>query len=64
VEFWSDEEGQGTVEYILILSVVVLGASQLGRQILAMLEKGILRLGAVLEQDIKTGRAPLSVWEN
>ncbi len=62
--FWSDEDGQATVEYILILSVIVFGASQLGRQIIAMLEKGILRLGGDLEKDLKTGRAPLSVWEN
>jgi hypothetical protein len=61
---FSDEEGQGTVEYVLILSVSVLGASQLARQILKVMDQGILRLGSQLEKDLKSGRAPLSVWEN
>lgn len=64
VEFWKDERGQGTVEYILILSAVVLGAVQLARGFLTILDQGILRLGGQLEKDLKTGRAPLSVWQN
>lgn len=65
--FWGlflSEEGQGTVEYLLILSATVLGATQLARQILNSMDKGVLRLGGQLEKDLKTGRAPLSVWEN
>ena len=63
-ELLLDEKGQGTVEYILILSVSVLGSAQIGKTILGLLDKGILRLGGQLEQDLKTGRAPLNVWEN
>lgn len=51
-------------EYILILAVSVVGASQLAKQILKAFDKGIVRLGAELERDLKTGRAPLNVWEN
>lgn len=59
-----DERGQGTVEYILILSASVIGAAQLGKAILSALDNGILKLGGDLEKDLKTGRAPLNVWEN
>ena len=63
-QFVSGEEGQATLEYILILSACVLGATQLGRKILSVLDGGILRVGAELEKDLKTGRAPLDVWTN
>jgi hypothetical protein len=59
-----DERGQGTVEYILILSASVLGAGQLARMIMKSFDSGISRLGGQLEKDLKTGRAPLGVWEN
>jgi len=58
------EEAQGTVEYILILSVVVVGASQLMKLIIQSIDRGVLRLGGDLEKDLKTGRAPVSVWKN
>jgi hypothetical protein len=59
-----DENGQGTVEYLVILSACVVGATQLAKRILAAMDSGIVILGAQLEQDLKTGRAPLSVWSN
>jgi hypothetical protein len=59
-----DESGQGLTEYILILSASILAATQLARKMIDVLDKGILRLGSELEKDLKTGRAPLSVWEN
>lgn len=64
LHFLSEEEGQATVEYILLLSVCVVGVTQMVKQLRNALDKGILRLGAQLEQDLKTGRAPLSVWSN
>lgn len=60
----SDQQGQAITEYILILSACVLGAAALARGILGVLDKGILRLGAQLEKDLKTGRAPVNVWKN
>ena len=59
-----DEEGQAVTEYILILSACVVGASSLARGLIKMLDTGVLRLGATLERDLKTGRAPLGVWKN
>jgi hypothetical protein len=62
--FIHDEQGQGTIEYIVILSASVYGAVQLSRQIVKALDAGVLRLGGQLEQDLKSGRAPLNVWSN
>lgn len=62
--FIRDESGQGTVEYILLLSITVIGAATFARAIINSLDKAVLRVGAQLEKDLKTGRAPLSVWEN
>lgn len=62
--FLRDEEGQALTEYILILSAAVVGCVTLAKTILGTLDKGILRLGAQLEKDLQTGRAPLSVWKN
>ena len=62
--FLKDETGQATVEYILILSVAILGAAQVARQIRTLIDQMILRLGGQLEQDLKTGRTPINVWEN
>ena len=59
-----DESGQGTVEYILILSVSVVGASQLAKKFLSMLDHVVLLIGAQLERDLKTGRLGPSAWQN
>jgi hypothetical protein len=62
--FAADERAQATVEYILLLSVVVAGAIAFSRRILGVLDKAILSVGGQLEKDLKTGRAPLGVWRN
>lgn len=62
--FLADESGQAMTEYILLLSVIVVGASSLARGILKVMDQGILRLGGQLEKDLKTGRSPLSAWKN
>jgi Flp pilus assembly pilin Flp len=59
-----DEEGQATVEYILILSVVVVGASAIARTVLNTLDQGILSFGGQLEKDLHTGKATLNAWSN
>lgn len=63
-KFLSEEDGQGVIEYIILLSVTVIGAGLLARGILKALDGGILKLGGQLEKDLKTGRAPLSVYQN
>jgi hypothetical protein len=63
-EFLEDESGQGTLEYILILAATITGSIILCKQILMALDKGILKFGAQLEKDLKTGRASLGTWKN
>jgi hypothetical protein len=59
-----DEGAQATVEYILLLSITVVGAASFARVIMSGLDRAVLRIGGQLEKDLKTGRAPLNVWEN
>lgn len=63
-KFLDEEDGQAITEYILILSACIFGASTLARGILKALDDGVLRLGGWLEKDLKSGRAPLSAWQN
>lgn len=58
-----DERGQTTVEYILILIIATGGAIGLVRLLIRSLDKGVLRLGSVLEMDLKTGRMPVGDWK-
>jgi Flp pilus assembly pilin Flp len=62
--FVRDESGQATVEYILILTLAAVGAGTMARSLLGVLDRGILKLGVQLENDLKTGRAPANVWDN
>lgn len=64
IRLWLDESGQGTLEYIVILSATVVGATALARQILKSLDAGVVRLGGQLERDLKTGRMKIDVWKN
>lgn len=61
---YEDESGQGTLEYILILSVTVLGTSALAKAILSTLDNGIVTFGGALEKDLHTGKAPDGDWTN
>ena len=63
-ELIEDEGGQGTVEYVLILSLTVVAASTISRKVIQALDKGIQSLGGQLEKDLKTGRADLGIWQN
>ena len=63
-KFLAEEDGQAITEYILILSACIFGASTLARGILKALDNGVLKLGGQLEKDLKSGRAPLSAWQN
>ena len=59
-----DQSGQGTIEYIMILLIAVLGAGFLGNQVLGVFDTGILKLGSALEKDLHTGRVAASAWRN
>lgn len=62
--FLKDESGQGTIEYILLLSFAVSGAMLFVRTTLGVLDRGIGFLGGHLEKDLKTGKVGASVWVN
>lgn len=62
--FLRDEGGQATVEYILLLSFSLLVVISFARGLMSSIDRGILRFGGQLEKDLKTGRAPLSVYIN
>jgi hypothetical protein len=59
-----NESGQGLVEYLLIVGLIVVAASQVSRKFIYTLDRLVLRVGADLERDLKSGRAPLGVWSN
>ncbi len=60
--FLSDESGQATVEYILLLSGTVVGAALVGKAILRGMENAILSMAGQLQKDLKTGRMNLGIW--
>ena len=62
--FLQEEDGQAIVEYVLLLSVVIVGAATIARAIMSALDRGVLRLGGQLEKDLKTGKEKLSAWQN
>ena len=62
--FLADDSGQATVEYVLLVSLSVGIAALFLRTIGAALDRGTLRFGGILEKRLKSGRAPLYVWEN
>lgn len=64
VTWIQEESGQGTLEYVLLLGGTLLGVTQLLRGLLSAFDQGLLRFGAQLEKDLKTGRASLNVWGN
>lgn len=64
ITFLRDDQGQSTTEYILLLSVVVVGSTTLLKSIINAIDTGILTLGGQLERDLKTGRAKLATWKN
>lgn len=62
--FLSDESGQGTVEYVLLLSFVVVIAGTISKTLLGTLDRSIGYLGAELEKQLRTGRLKVSAWSN
>lgn len=62
--FIHDEDGQGTVEYILLLSAIVVVSTQAARQLLKAFDNGVLWLGGALEKDLRTGKAGIEIWKD
>ena len=48
-----------------MIMVLVLGvASLLGRQLVDVMDRGILKLGSAIEADLHTGKTPVNAWIN
>lgn len=58
------QSGQAVLEYIILLSITLTGATLIARGILTSLDDAVLRFGGKLEKNLKTGRAPVGVWKN
>jgi hypothetical protein len=63
-KLFEDEGGQGTVEYILLLSASSVMAIGIGRALIGAFDGGILYIGGWLEKDLKSGRESLELWRN
>ncbi len=59
-----DDSGQAVTEYVLLLSMTLTGTVLIARGILGLLDTITAHFGGQLEKDLKTGRAPISVFSN
>jgi Flp pilus assembly pilin Flp len=62
--FLWEESGQAITEYVLLLSMTLVGAVALARGLITAINAATLTLGGQLEKDLKTGKVDLSVWSN
>ncbi len=51
-----DQRGQATVEYILLLSLVLVAALTLNSTLVKTIDQSVVKLGAELQRNLKTGR--------
>ncbi len=58
------QKGQATLEYIFVLSFSVVTAVFMARFLMGKLDNKVLQLGGTIEKQLKTGRAPVSIWKN
>jgi hypothetical protein len=59
-----NQRGQASVEYILVLLLMLFFAGKTSKAIIGFLDSGILRVGGALEKQLKTGRVQLNTWRN
>lgn len=59
----SSEGGQAILEYILLLSIVLVGLGLFLQKISGSFDAMTAKRGGALEQQIRTGSAPASVWK-
>lgn len=64
IRFMRNESGQGTTEYVLLLSAVVFFASAFMNKIIGTFDKVATTIGAELERNLKTGRLDPRAWKN
>jgi Flp pilus assembly pilin Flp len=62
--FIEEEEGQGTVEYILLLAFIVMGVGAFLSLFIGAFDRGLLVIGGALEGNLESGRMPLDQWND
>jgi hypothetical protein len=58
----SNEGGQAILEYILLLSIILVGLGLFLQKISSSFDVMTARRGGALEKQIRTGSAPASLW--
>lgn len=58
------EHGQATLEYILLLFVVITIVSLISKQLLNSIDSSLLSFGGTLERQLKTGRTGVNAYNN
>lgn len=58
----SNEGGQAILEYVLLLSIVLVGLGLFLQKISTGFDAMTAQRGGALEQQIRTGSAPASIW--
>lgn len=64
VRWAKDDSGQGTVEYLLLLSVVVVIATLFARSFLGVLDRSLRVLAEGLTDNLKSGRIDRGAWRS
>lgn len=60
----SNQSGQGTLEYMLLLVILVVAGASFTATILRSVDDQVLAVGGRLEKQLKTGRANTNTWRN
>ncbi|RYZ73313.1 MAG: hypothetical protein EOP09_02090 [Proteobacteria bacterium] len=60
----ANQSGQGTLEYILLLIIVIAGAATFTGRLVSKVDDQLLTVGGQLERQLKTGRANVNTWRN
>ena len=58
----SGEGGQAIVEYILLLSIILVGLGLFLQKMTSAFDSMTAQRGGALEKQIRTGSAPASLW--
>ena len=58
-----NQSGQAMVEYILLLTIVVVGAGFFMQTLSKAIDQMTAAQGGKLERQIRTGSAPASLWK-
>ena len=58
----ASKSGQAIIEYIILLSIVVVGLALFLSKYTGLFDNMTVRMGGAMESQLRTGKAPASVW--